>query len=379
MRATPPWRDRRNRREARVARGVNNACAMKAASLLAIARARLLKDPTPLAVGFELTHLCNLACEYCDRHTKLPNEMTTPQILDALEGLRRLGMQEISLDGGEPLLHRDVDRIVGWLVERGVVVRMNTNGILVPTKRAVVERLSKVKISLDGPRAIHDEARGHKAFDRAIAGAQHARELQIPVEFTCVVGKHNFFAIDELIDLVERLDFSIIFQPARESLFIGSANDTGYRLDAERVRFAFRRIEHHKGRGAPVLNRWTSLRHFRNFPNDAPIPCAAGWINVTMDPEGNLHHCGQVDRSDKSCNVVRLGVEAAFASLQRYGCSQCWCARVVEENFAWGGRFDRDLPPRDDPEASGVRPAIDTGGALVPADRLVRASRPGRS
>jgi MoaA/NifB/PqqE/SkfB family radical SAM enzyme len=351
---------------------------MKAASLLAVARARLFGDPVPLAVGFELTHLCNLACAYCDRHTKLPHEMTTPQILDALEGLRRLGMAEISLDGGEPLLHRDVETVVEWLVDHDVVVRMNTNGILVPTRRAVIERLSKVKISLDGPRAVHDEARGHKAFDRAIAGAAFARDLGVPVELTCVVGTHNVHALDELIDLVTRLDFSIIFQPARDSLFVGSSNDTGHRLDAERMRHAFRRIEHAKRRGAPVLNRWTSLRHFRNFPDDAPIPCAAGWINVTMDPEGNLHHCGQVDRADKSCNVVRLGAEAAFASLQRYGCAQCWCARVVEENFAWGARFDRDWPPREDErdhdhETSGVRPAIDAT-ALVPASRLVRGS-----
>ena len=350
---------------------------MKAASLLAVARARLLGDPVPLAVGFELTHLCNLACDYCDRHTKLPNEMTTPQILDALEGLRRLGMADVSLDGGEPLLHRDVEPIVDWLVAREVGVRMNTNGILVPNKRRVVERLAKVKISLDGTREIHDAARGHKAFDRAIAGASFARDLGVPVEFTCVVGKHNFQAIDALIDLVARLDFSVIFQPARETLFIGSGNDTGHRLDTERVRWAFRRIERAKRGGAPVLNRWTSLRHFRNFPHDAPLPCAAGWINVTMDPEGNLHHCGQIDRSDKSCNVVRLGAEAAFASLQRWGCAQCWCARVVEENYAWGARFDRDFAPADDPEESGERPAVAEGDALVPAERLLRA-RAGR-
>lgn len=344
---------------------------MKASSILSLARARVFGVPIPLAVGFEVTHLCNLACDYCDRHTKLPQEMTLPQILSALEGLRRLGMRNVSLDGGEPLLHPNIDEIVTWLRAHDVTVRMNTNGILVPAKKHVVEHLAKAKISLDGPRAIHDEVRGHKAFDRAIAGADAARALGVPVEFTCVIGKHNFFAVDELVEMVEKLGYSVIFQPVRDSLFVGSENDTGYRLDAERVRWAFRRVEHHKRRGGPILNRWTSLRHFRNFPDDAPIPCAAGWINLTMDPEGHLYHCGQIDRSDKSCNVVALGVEAAYAKLPRFGCSQCWCARVVEENNAWGGRFDRELPPfgRDRDVDAPPPPAND----LIDADRLVRS------
>ena len=80
------------------------------------------------------------------------------------------------------------------------------------------------------------------------------------------------------------------------------------------------------------------------------LPCAAGWINATLDPEGYLYHCGQVGRGDRSQNVVRLGVGAAFAGLLREGCTQCWCARVVEENYAWGGRFHRMLPPLSVPE-----------------------------
>ncbi|HET9959851.1 MAG TPA: hypothetical protein VFQ61_35410, partial [Polyangiaceae bacterium] len=61
------------------------------------------------------------------------------------------------------------------------------------------------------------------------------------------------------------------------------------------------------------------------------------------DPSGNLYHCAQVNRGVRH-NVVELGVEEAFRRLEREGCSQCWCARVVEENYAWGGRFDLSLP-----------------------------------
>jgi len=101
--------------------------------------------------------------------------MTIEQICQALLELKRAGMQEISLDGGEPLAHRHIDQVVARLIAWGIVVRMNTNGILVPKKLEVVRRLQKVKISLDGPEAQHDAMRGKDAFRRALAGAEAAR------------------------------------------------------------------------------------------------------------------------------------------------------------------------------------------------------------
>lgn len=345
---------------------------MKASTVSRVLMSRAFGMHVPISVGFEITHLCNLACDYCDRHTPLPNEMTFEQIIQALEGLQRIGMREISLDGGEPLAHKRIDDVAGWLFERGIVVRCNTNGILVRKKKHLVSRFAKVKISLDGPPAIHDAARGERAFERAVEGAKIARDLGVPAEFTCVVGKHNSHAIDELVGIVQGIGFSIIFQPARDSLFIGQEGPgREFRLDHENTRAAFARVEHHKRAGAPVLNGWASLRHFRNFPEETPIPCAAGRINVTLDPEGNLYHCGQIGRADKSNNVVKVGVEEAFRRMNRDGCGQCWCARVVEENYAWGGRFDKWLPAPPIPGADKVVPPP-ADPTLVSAESLVR-------
>lgn len=74
----------------------------------------------------------------------------------------------------------------------------------------------------------------------------------------------------------------------------------------------------------------------------------ARWHTVPgndMDPDGVLFSCGQLNRSDRSNSVRRLGVSAAFANLPRTGCGQCWCARLVEGNYAWEMRVDRMLAP----------------------------------
>src|SRR5262245_32803443 len=324
--------------------------------------ARLGIRPYPLSLTYEVTWQCNLACAYCDRHTPMPKEMTRDEIFKALDEFYNLGMRQTNLDGGDPLVHRHIDEIVEWLVEREVTVSMHTNGILIPKKIDTVRKLSQVKISLDGPRDPHDAMRGAGSFDRAITGAKAAQAVGVPVEFTCTVGRHNADAIELLIDIALGLQIPVVFQPALNSLFLQTAREgSAWLLDAQSIRAAFARIEQLKSRGAAVGNAWSSLRHFRSFPEDKTPPCAAGWVMTTMDAEGALFPCGQVNRGDRSNNVVRLGVARAFAGLSKRGCSQCWCARLVEGNYDWGMRLDRMLPPliMPQPSCGGSKPMYD--------------------
>jgi hypothetical protein len=160
------------------------------------------------------------------------------------------------------------------------------------------------------------------------------------------VGRHNADAPEQLLDIAESLGASIVFQPVRNSLFVYSNRDgSAWELEHQRSLATFARIEALKRSGRAVANQWSSLRHFRSFPFDARPPCAAGWILCTMDPEGVLFHCGERDRGDRTNNVTRIGVARAFANLTKSGCGQCWCARSVEENYTWGLRFDKMLPP----------------------------------
>ncbi|MDH5671200.1 MAG: radical SAM protein [Myxococcales bacterium] len=304
--------------------------------------ARLHAAAAPLILEYELTHLCNLACHYCDRHTRQADELSREEIFRILDEFFVLGMRAIGLDGGEPLTHPQFSEIVDWLVERDVIVHLNTNGLLVPRKLEHVRKVKQLKVSLDGPPRRNDAMRGRGAFERALKGALAAREASVAVELRCVVGVHNWDGIDELLDLVETLDagLKVMFQPARESLFAGNARDSSRWAPGQaRMAAAFDRVEARKRAGSPVANRWGSLAHFRHFPGDLELPCAAGWIKATMDPGGRLYHCGMLKRDPEAPSARTLGAKAAFAALPRHGCGQCWCGRAVEGNLAWGGRL----------------------------------------
>lgn len=297
----------------------------------------------PIFLDFEITHLCNLTCEYCDRHTKLPNEMSEEQIFTALQDFYKMGMQHINLDGGEPLTHPAFEKIVEWLYERQIRIHVNSNGILIKRKSDSIKKINFLKISLDGGPEQHDLMRGNGSFQKAIDGAQTALELGVPVEFRCTLGIHNVNDIDRLIDIVEGFgkgNVGLIFQPARHSLFIDTDRDgSAFVAENQALQKALTRIISRKNSGAPIANKWGSLNHFKNFPHDTKIACAAGKIKVVMDPEGNLFHCGLVSRANKTNNVVTLGVKKAFDQLHCFSCKQCWCAKIVEGNLTWGGNF----------------------------------------
>ena len=329
---------------------------MQASVIARGALARFGVKPYPLGLTYEVTWLCNLACSYCDRHTPMARELTREQIFTALEEFYALGMRDVSLDGGEPLAHRCIREIVDWLVARRVTVAMNTNGILVPKRLDTIRKLSLVKISLDGPKVRHDAARGDGSFDDAIAGARAAQDVGVAVEFTCTVGRHNADVVEELLAITEPMRIPVVFQPALNSLFNGSDRDgTDWLLQADELRTVLARLEVLKREGRGIGNKWSSLRHFRNFPRETRPPCAAGWVFCTMDPEGILFLCGQLSRADRANSVVDLGVARAFQNLDRRGCGECWCARLVEENYLWGCRVDQMLPPLRAVAAAGLR------------------------
>lgn len=84
---------------------------------------------TGVPVTFIRLEGCNLRCAYCD--TKYSYEyanytnMTPGEILNKVD---EFGLSRVTLTGGEPLIHKDVDHLVALLTNAGVEVNIETNG-----------------------------------------------------------------------------------------------------------------------------------------------------------------------------------------------------------------------------------------------------------
>ena len=115
--------------------------------------ARGLSDTShPLLVHIIPIRRCNIDCGYCNEYDKISQPVPTDTMLARIDDLARLGTSVTSFSGGEPLLHPDLDRLIGRIRSHGMMAGLITNGYLLSPKR--IEALNRagldyLQISID--------------------------------------------------------------------------------------------------------------------------------------------------------------------------------------------------------------------------------------
>jgi MoaA/NifB/PqqE/SkfB family radical SAM enzyme len=95
---------------------------------------------------------CNLACEYCNEYDDFSVPVLTETMFQRVDKLAELGTAIITISGGEPLLHPELDEIISRIRKRGMIAGLITNGYLLVAER--IERLNNaglewLQISID--------------------------------------------------------------------------------------------------------------------------------------------------------------------------------------------------------------------------------------
>ena len=95
---------------------------------------------------------CNLACTYCNEFDNVSDPVPIEEMERRVDHLGRLGTSVVTISGGEPLLHPDLDRVIQRIRKTGAIAAMITNGYLLMPER--IERLNRagldhMQISID--------------------------------------------------------------------------------------------------------------------------------------------------------------------------------------------------------------------------------------
>ncbi|MHA1652155.1 MAG: radical SAM protein [Candidatus Helarchaeota archaeon] len=167
----------------------------------------------PLAVTFNLTNLCNLKCPHCyqDANTsKLPTELTTQEILSIIYQLADYGVIGMLFGGGEPLMHKDIYKILRFTRKLGMFANLSTNGTLITEKVAKKLKetgLSRVSISLDGLGETHDKMRGKSGiFERTVNGIKNCKAVGIETGIAITLSKYNVNEIPDIVEFAKELN-----------------------------------------------------------------------------------------------------------------------------------------------------------------------------
>src|SRR5690242_14606806 len=78
---------------------------------------------------------CNLSCAYCNEYDDYSKPVPTATVKHRIDKLADLGTAIVTMSGGEPLLHPDLDEILNHVRQKGLIAGMITNGYLLTADR----------------------------------------------------------------------------------------------------------------------------------------------------------------------------------------------------------------------------------------------------
>ncbi|MBT9173089.1 MAG: putative mycofactocin radical SAM maturase MftC [Syntrophomonadaceae bacterium] len=184
---------------------------------------------SPLFFAWHMTNKCNLRCIHClwesGPDASWPGELVEAEALLVCRQLIDFQIPYVAFSGGEPLLHPAFWPVCELLAEKGIEVKIESNGQLVDddtAKRLASLNLRSIQISIDGTT--------QDAYSKMRPGAQLAQALEavtklvkrgVSTEIVYVPAKFNFYEAEKLIDLAVELKVKAFY--TGKTMFIGRA------------------------------------------------------------------------------------------------------------------------------------------------------------
>ena len=229
---------------------------------------------------------CNLSCTYCNEYDDFSKPVATEVMIGRINKLADLGTSILTISGGEPLLHPELDEIIAAMRRRGVMAGMITNGYLLTAER--VERLNRagldhLQISIDNVKPDDVSKKSLKVLDKKLQIlAGHA---DFHVNINSVVGGGIHHPEDALV--VGRRAIELGF-----SATVGIIHDGGGQLRplGERERGVYHEMKALENRHFARLNFFQDAIALGQ-PND--WRCRAGARYMYICEDGLVHYCSQ--------------------------------------------------------------------------------------
>jgi pyrroloquinoline quinone biosynthesis protein E len=315
--------------------------------------------PQPYGLLAEVTHRCPLHCVYCSNPLALlerNDELATDDWLRVIGQAAELGVVQVHLSGGEPLVRGDLETLVAECRRLGLYTNLITSGLGLTERRVeslVAAGLNSAQLSIQGDAAEStDLVAASKRFDKKEVAARLIRDAGLPLNMNVVLHRLNLDRLDAIIDVcvrwgAERLELANTQYYGwalrnREALMPGTAQ-----LD--------RAVEVYRRRKAELAGRTELLWILPDYYEPYPKPCMGGWAQtaLTVAPDGRVYPC------PAASEITTM----EFDSVRDHDLDRIWTTSAAFAAF----RGTEWMP---DPCRSCVRKELDFGGCRCQAFAL---------
>ena len=251
----------------------------------------------PTTLLAELTHRCPLHCPYCSNPLEMSRaeeELSTDDWKRVLTEARALGVLQLGLSGGEPLVRRDLEELATHAHELGLYTTLVTSGLgLTPSRAEKLRRtgLEHVQISLqDSDFETAERIAGAPSVRQKQVAADSVRELGFAFSINVVLHRANLDRIAEIIELAASL--------GADRLELANTQYYGWALENRRALMPSRA----QVVAAEAIYREAAARHrgrmqilfvLPDYFEQYPKPCYGGWGKhyLLVAPDGRTLPC----------------------------------------------------------------------------------------
>ncbi len=246
----------------------------------------LLSTRHPLLVHIIPMRRCNLACTYCNEFDDFSKPVPLEEMFKRIDRLGAMGTSVITISGGEPLLHPELDQIIARIRRNGIIAGLITNGYLLVADR--IERLNRagleyLQISIDNVQPDDVSKKSLKVLDQKLKLlADHA---EFHVNINSVLGSDVRNPEDALTVAHRALELGF-------TSTVGILHDGNGQLQplGERQREIFEEI---MSLGKRSFSRVNSFQHNIAAGRENDWRCRAGSRYLYVCEDGLVHYCSQ--------------------------------------------------------------------------------------
>ncbi len=250
-----------------------------------IARA-LASTDHPLLAHIIPMRRCNLACTYCNEFDDFSKPVPIEEMYRRIDKLGELGTSVVTISGGEPLMHPELDEVIRRIRDNGMIAGLITNGYLLVAER--IQRLNRaglewLQISIDNVNPDDVSKKSLKVLDKKLQLlAEHA---DFHVNINSVVGSGIRYPQDALVIGKRAIELGF-------TSTIGIIHDGSGQLQplAEEERRIYHEMKSLEKRSFTRVNAFQD-NIASGLPND--WRCRAGGRYLYICEDGLVHYCSQ--------------------------------------------------------------------------------------
>ena len=240
----------------------------------------------PLLVHIIPVRRCNLACEYCNEFDDFSKPVPTEDMFRRVDKLADLGTSVITISGGEPLLHPELDDIIARIRKHGMVAGLITNGYFLVPER--IQRLNRaglewLQISIDNVNPDEVSKKSLKVLDKKLQNLGEFADFHVNIN--SVVGGGVSKPQDALTIGKRALELGF-------TSTIGIIHDGSGQLQplGEAERLVYNEMKSWSKRSFTRINAFQE-NIAQGKPND--WRCRAGARYLYICENGLVHYCSQ--------------------------------------------------------------------------------------